>query len=68
MFQIDEKKKYLGFLEESEEENSHSEEDDSTDDEESINQFLQKVENYQKAIEKTSANNSPAIKTDNNHF
>jgi len=46
LFQIDEKKKYIGFLEESDEENSDSDYASSNDEEENINHFMNKIEGY----------------------
>ncbi|CDW78071.1 UNKNOWN [Stylonychia lemnae] len=50
LFQIDEKKKYIGFLEESDEEKSQS---DGTDDSEDEDQdFMEKIEQYQNKLQR----------------
>lgn len=60
LFQIDEKKKYIGFLEESDEETSQS--DDlismcsSDDEEESISSFMEKIERYEKKVKADTEN------------
>lgn len=53
LFQIDEKKKYIGFLEESDEEKSHSEDDEYQKIEEiddSPDQFLKKLASIQERV------------------